>query len=68
MEQFIYMFFFTEAGRSPDPSHKETYSKRRTFSTSKSNLISFKHFKLYDVETIFQLRYRDNYTMNYETL
>ena len=37
--------FFTEAGRSPDPSHKETYSKRRTFSTSKSNLISSVDFR-----------------------
>lgn len=27
--------FFTEAGRSPNPADKETYSKRRTFSTFK---------------------------------
>lgn len=27
--------YFTENGRSPDPKHKETYSKRRTFSTFK---------------------------------
>jgi hypothetical protein len=29
--------YFTEAGRSPDPKDKETYSKRRTFSTFKSD-------------------------------
>ncbi len=27
--------YFTESGRSPDPHEKDTYSKRRTFSTFK---------------------------------
>ena len=27
--------YFTESGRSPNPKDRETYSKRRTFSTFK---------------------------------
>lgn len=30
--------YFTEHGRSPNPNDKETYSKRRTFSTFKRNI------------------------------
>ena len=30
--------YFTESGRSPNPSDKDTYSKRRTFSSFKRNL------------------------------
>lgn len=38
--------FFTEAGRSPNPADKETYSKRRTFSTFKRlNKFSKKVYK-----------------------
>jgi hypothetical protein len=29
--------YFTEAGRSPNPADKETFSKRKTFSSFKSN-------------------------------